>query len=243
MGKKKLYYVPGLVSLIGLPILLWLWGPRDPILRTAATLRLPSDDIKPDPSRMVFSKWRVYHDLRKKKIVAVDLNEYRDLRDGMLNEFRYQKKMDFISEEIARRQFTHDTSSMLKIELGPYCTYGDFVWALNLAKIYDVKRYVFIDDAIYLFTNPRPEPDKVIVIPSPFYNDIVTIPTTSIKEPSSWEIFRERLTSWFEDAVAIVKNSYIYVLGFLLLILTPAISALGKNILLTRKKSAIFRET
>jgi hypothetical protein len=120
MRKRKLYYVPGLISLLGLPVLLYFIGPREPAILTAMRIYLPNDDMKPDrPGQIRFSKWRTYQLLKHQKIVTVDLDENYYYPPAPLHDFIHLKKLDFISGEIARRQFTHDTGTVLKIIYSP----------------------------------------------------------------------------------------------------------------------------
>jgi hypothetical protein len=225
MRKRKLYYVPGLISLLGLPVLLYFLGPREPPILTAVKIYLPNDNLNPDQPEMIrFSKWYVYQSLKYKKIVSVDLDDVSPDNIDELYRFRHLKKMDFISNEIARREFTHDTSSVFKIEFGNYCTYSDFVWVLNLTRLYDVKRFVFIDDAYYLFTNPPPPPEPVQDLKLYLGNDVIIASKPAIeKGPSWWEVVKAELGEWWEKAILIVERSLIYVLGFLLLIILPTI--------------------
>jgi hypothetical protein len=222
-----------LISLIGLPILLYIFGPREPKLLTAMRINLPTDDIKPDPPGMIrFSKWRTYQLLKHKKIVAVDLGE-NNWSEYQLHDFIHLKKLDFISGEISRRQFTHDTGSVLKILLGDDCTYGGFVWVFNQAHVYGVKRFVFMDDAYYLFTDPPQEhlPDLYI---GPL--DIAYPKPVEVAKTPAWEILKARLTEWCALAFAVIKASYIYVLGFQLLIVLPAIIGFRNKLLRVRIK-------
>src|SRR5580658_2621836 len=192
---------------------------------------MPTDDTKPNPPGVLrFSRWYVHQTLKNKKIIAVELNDPSQEIDE-LGRFRDQKKLDFISNEIARREFTHDTSSIFKIEFGRRCTYGDFVWMLNLTRLYDVKRFVFIDDAYYLFTTPPPPPEQPIQDLKLYLgNDVIVESKPALeKEPSWWEVFKTELGEWWEKAILIVERSFIYVLGFLLLILIPTVVGLRKQ--------------
>jgi hypothetical protein len=230
MRKRKLYYVPGLISLLGLPVLLYFLGPREPIILTAMRINLPSDDMKPDPNRIRFSKTNVYHELKHEKIVAVDLDENGYEQGTTLHDFVHLKKLDFIAGEIARRQFTHDTGSVLKIQLGDNCTYGDFVWVFNQARVYRVRRFVCIDDAFYLFTDPPPEPEPVQDLKLDLSNDVIYMhKPVQQKKPSQWELFMAAMARWWEKSSLIVERNYIYVLGFLLLIIIPTIFRLSKR--------------
>ncbi len=228
MRKRKLYYVPGLISLLGLPVLLYLLGPREPIILTAMKINLPSDDMKPDPNRLRFSKRNVYHELKHQKIVTVDLGENEYEQGTTLHDFIHLKKLDFIAGEIARRQFTHDTGSVLKIQLGDNCTYGDFVWVFNQARVYKVKRFVCIDDAFYLFTDPPPEPVQGLKLD--LSNDVIYMHKPVLQQkPSQWALFIAGLIKWWEKSSLIVEKNYIYALGFLLLIIIPTILGLSKR--------------
>jgi hypothetical protein len=226
MRKRKLYYVPGLISLLGLPVLLYFLGPREPPILTAVKIYLPNDNLNPDPPEMIrFSKWYVYQSLKHKKIVTVDLDDDAHGGSEELYRFRQLKKLDFISNEVARRQFTHDTTSVFKIQFGEDCNYGNFIWVLNQARLYDVKRFVFIDDAYYLFTNPPPPPEQPLQDLKLYLgNDVIIASKPAVeKGPSRWEVFKAELGEWWEKAILIVERSIIYVLGFLLLIIFPTI--------------------
>ncbi len=193
-------------------------------------INLPSDDMKPDPNRIRFSKRNVYHELKHRKIVTVDLDENEYEQGATLHDFVHLKKLDFIAGEIARRQFTHDTGSVLKIQLGDNCTYGDFVWVFNQAHVYKIRRFVCIDDAFYLFTNPPPEPEPVQDLKLDLSNDVIYRPRLIIqKGPSQWDLFKAAMERWWEKSSLIVEKNYIYVVGFLLLIIIPIILGLSKR--------------
>jgi hypothetical protein len=245
MRKRKLYYVPGLISLLGLPVLLYFLGPQDPAIQTVIKISVPSDDTKPDPPGFVrFTRRNIYRSLKHKKIVSVDLDDVSPDNIDQLYRFRHLKKMDFISNEIGRLQFTHDTSSVFKIEFGDDCTYGDFVCVLNLIRLYNVKRCVFIDDAYYILATPPPQPEPILDLKLDPLDDVVYGPEpTTRNEPSQWEFFKFALAKWWEKAILIIKRGQNYVLGFLLLIIIPTIVRLHKKIFPNPKKTAIFRKT
>ncbi|MES1250322.1 MAG: hypothetical protein ABUL46_06530 [Chitinophaga rupis] len=97
-----------------------------------------------------FSKANFYHSIRKKKVTRVDLDEEYSPRDARL----VDSKFKFITREVERLAFTHDTTEVLKIEFDSTSTYGNFVWVLNQALIYRYKRYVYVDDSFYFLANP-----------------------------------------------------------------------------------------
>lgn len=77
----------------------------------------------------------------------------------------YARKLNFISQEIGRMEFLHDTSVVLKIKFGDSNTYGQFIWLVNQAKIYQVKRYTFFDAAFYILGNRPTDTATMKVIP------------------------------------------------------------------------------
>lgn len=159
MTKKITYYVPGVISLLGLPILLWIYTPHQEPRPRVLSMFFPYEG--PDASRYRFSKYSFLQEIKNKKLLCVDLNdpappENRDL---------YARKLNFISQEIGRIQFLHDTSTVLKIKFGDSNTYGQFIWLVNEAKIYQVKRYTFFDAAFYMLANRPIDTATMKVIP------------------------------------------------------------------------------
>lgn len=119
MKKKKLLYVPGLISLIGLPILLFFMDPGD--RPGCVPLRLPSDE-KDTPGILKFTREGFYRDIKGKKILTISMEE--DVLDGNNSDYDQQtlfllgRRFHFLSREIERLQFTNDTFSVLKARLG-----------------------------------------------------------------------------------------------------------------------------
>src|SRR5579859_2067283 len=107
MKRKKLFYVPGLISLLGIPIIVFCFSQAyKPSKLTSVKLFIPADR-KCDDQFISFSKGCFYKSIKDKKIIRVDLNEPSALEQPYL----FQHKLDFISREIERLQFTNDTSS------------------------------------------------------------------------------------------------------------------------------------
>ncbi len=149
MPHKKLFYVPGLISLLGLPVLLLVMNPEDPPERqNVLRMRLPSDK-KPDSGMITFSRYSVYDAIANKKLIQVSMYDEDDQN-------RIAAKLDFARREMERLEFTNDTTTVLKVELGNNNSFGDFVWLQNQALILDIKRYAFTDDAYFFFPNPPP---------------------------------------------------------------------------------------
>jgi hypothetical protein len=211
-----------MISIIGLPILLLFCGPREKTLPTSLRIFLPTDR-KDVPGLIRFSRDYVYHSIKSKKIVAIDLDEKREFLNGE-TDILFYKRLQFISREIERLQFTNDTFTVLKIQLGDENTYGDFVWVFNQALLYRVKRFAFLDDAYFLFANP-PNP--------PSWNISIDVPSTLIGDdrhtPRKWDIFKHALKEKITTALFIARQSRLYIAAFLLLIIIPGILWIRKN--------------
>ncbi|MBN9382992.1 MAG: hypothetical protein J0H74_19705 [Chitinophagaceae bacterium] len=163
MKKGKLLYVPGLISLIGLPVLLFFMGPEDRVYPTAIRLNLPSDK-KDIPGIMAYTEDGVYRSIKDKKIVTVDMAEpfIGDPEYGEQADYLLDRKLHFITHEVERMQFTYDTSMILKARLGRKSTYGDFVRLINHALLYKMLKFVYIDDCVYYFFDTTPPQDREI---------------------------------------------------------------------------------
>lgn len=154
MKSGRRYYVPGLLSIIGLPILLFFYWPKETVTHTYLKLFLPTDR-KDDPGMIRFSKGMVYKSLEGKKTITIDLDDVeRFYEEDNRTQYVFSRKLHFVSQEIERLEFTNDTSTVLKIQLGANNTYGDFVWVLNQLFVYKVKRYAFVDNDFYVFADP-----------------------------------------------------------------------------------------
>ncbi len=159
MKRKKIYYVPGIISLIGLPLLVWIfllphhleqhWTYPRPL-----RLAIPSE-TKVTGSMRNFSKYNFLREIKRKKIIEVDLNEdWRSAYDSFLR----SQKESLIIQKISELQFFHDTTFILKVDFGDNNTYGDFMWLLDLSYRFRVRYYAFFDDSFYLLGNPHAAP-------------------------------------------------------------------------------------
>jgi hypothetical protein len=159
MKRSRIYYRPGMISLIGLPLLVWMFLlPHHPeqswIYPRPLKLFIPSERSSTRNIRL-FSTYNFLSDIRGKKVLEIDFNE--TWSPGCDSLFISEKK-DLIVRKIQDLQFLHDTTTVLKVDFGDKNNYGDFMWLLGLAHRYMLKRYAFFDDHFYLLGNPRPEP-------------------------------------------------------------------------------------
>jgi hypothetical protein len=236
MTKKKLWYVPGMISIIGLPVILLLLPVEDKHFQTCLRLFVPSDE-RPVDGNIKFTKYFVYETIKKKKVERIRFgSEYYEF--PMMNQYGDNTstvksvKQDFIRQEMLRMQLLHDTNTVLKIELGEESTYGDFVWIINQAVIFDFKRYAYTDNAVYLFSTPPPKQPEILLV-SP---DTVLLP--GWKPPTKWDLFIWDIREQFEELIFMARKNYLLVSGFVLLIVIPAFVQLMKRLYTRKQKNA-----
>ncbi len=151
MRREKLFYIPGLISLLGLPVLMFFFKPTDQHKQVVVKLYLPSDDTS--TPGIGLSKYYVYSCLHHKKIIHISL--IQEESDSLpLPVYRIESRLRVIQTEMERLQFTHDTNSVIQVDFDKNATYGQFVWVLNQANILDYKRYALVGNSFYFFTNP-----------------------------------------------------------------------------------------
>lgn len=147
--RKKIFYVPGLISSVGLTVVLLYYIYKTPHYQREYVLKmivLPDD---PDPpGHPMFSKNGFYHIIKGKSVheVNFDYEYYLPACD-----YIFDRKKAFIVGEIERMVFTHDTSAVLKVHLNFTNSYGEFVWLLNQAVTYNVRHYTWFDDDFYFW--------------------------------------------------------------------------------------------
>lgn len=215
MRKRKIYYVPGLISLLILPVLLLLLGPEDPERLTVLRMNLPSDDTV---ATELFSKRHVYAALKGKKIEQISLNSDNYFLDQG-NDYLNERKFYFVRNEMERLQFTHDTSTILKVEFAESNTYGQYITVLNLAKLYHFQRYAFADDAFFFFPDEPPQPQvSEEYIPQSF--DLGLPPYVP---PGRWEMFWSQMKFDVSTLLLDSKQNLLLSIGFFLLIVVPSL--------------------
>jgi hypothetical protein len=218
MQWPKLYYVPGFISLLALPVVLLVIHPEDPVRHNCIRMLLPTDE-KPAGENVKYSRYSVLEAIAGKRITTVEFWYNPDYIE--LDAFSYHAKLDFVRREIERMNFTHDTMSVLKVELGDGITYGDFVRILNCIIIYRVKRYALVDNSLYVFASPMP-PNPADFEPLDYDPHPVLI-DGNYEKPTAWDKFYWKLEEQMRIIAYIIKYNYLLLSGFLLLIFLPAL--------------------
>ncbi len=228
MRKRKLLYVPGLISLVGLPILLFIFPIEDtPPYKVALRFHIPASDNS-TINHFYTDHW-VQSQMKTKKITGIylDSHEYYDEAE---KEFYKKGKFDLISREMQRLSFVGDSSIVLQVELGPKNTYGEWVKLLNLATIYQLRRYTFSGNSFYFLGNiPLQQPEPIIfdsIVVEPVELDIDVEPWTP---PTKLELFIEDLSRKWDEFVYILNDNLRVVIPFVALIIVPWIFWIRRN--------------
>ncbi len=180
-------------------------------------LFLPTES-RDRPGMNVFNRDGINRILKGKKIISVELDDLPSVGEPEVNVYR---KSGFVLSEMARLQFTHDTTEVLKISFGGESTYGQFVWAVNNANVFSYRHYFYLDDDLYFQANPPPvhySEDSLVI-------DSIGPPIVmeGPPPPTRWEVFCE--WAWWkrEEAAYFLRHSYLLVAGFTLLIIMPGL--------------------
>jgi hypothetical protein len=144
MNKRpKLFYTPGMISLLVVPVLFYF---LQPTIKTPTILKLvvPREDRPEDRNSpyLRFSRSAVMAALKGRKINTVYYDENHSLN---------VKKLEFIEQEAMKLKFYHDTTQVIKVHLSSDNTYGEFVQLVNIMVKDGHKRYTWIDDDFYIF--------------------------------------------------------------------------------------------
>ncbi|WP_416440637.1 hypothetical protein [Phnomibacter sp. MR] len=142
----KLYYVPGLISL--LLLFPFFYHAAEPKLhsQTAVSFYLPRDSSK-DHFSFLFSVQYIEQSLQKKQQTKFWLGE-----DAAYNKLSLQ----MIQEEALQLKLTHDTNRVVAAVLLPTATFNDVVSLINICLINEIKRYALARDTFYIFADPPP---------------------------------------------------------------------------------------
>ncbi len=224
MPRKKIFYVPGLISLLALPVMLLTFSPENPVSKSGLKLYLPRDDSHSPPREDInyFSEYYVLQTVKNKKITSVFLDDL----DAFANDKPdfYNAKLNFVSKEFERMNFNRDTNDVLKVILDETCDYAAFVWLNNQAIIHDIKRYALVDDSFYFLSNEPP----VHYTGGTLEIENIFLSNEEYSPPTNWELFWGRIGYSWEEWKYYIQRNYWLCIGFLILILFPWIIGFRK---------------
>jgi hypothetical protein len=148
----KKWYVPGMISLFGIfPLLFWKTMPlKQQFDQRVINVFLPYEgDV--DDSILMFSEELVLKDVAKRRQTVFYLNDFIEQTASVLDAIRRSGR------EI---KYGYDTSRVVKVVLGDHCSFNAFVSVLNICIADEHRRYAWVQDTIFIFSPPPPEPEK-----------------------------------------------------------------------------------
>ncbi|MDF2188252.1 hypothetical protein [Paraflavitalea sp. CAU 1676] len=155
MNKLLRYYYPGMVSLLGFPLLVFWLISDAPSVSPPKMIRLfmPMDDCIVRPHVRYFDKCAIKDDFKGKLITTVSFHEFLP---GHHHQMIKQGKLNLIRREVERVTFTNNSRSVIKVEFGEEITFGDVYYLLNTIQELGVKRYAWFSNELYIFGNEPP---------------------------------------------------------------------------------------
>ena len=142
-GAGKLLYVPGLISLIGLLIMLPSFFKRNmPLKEYCITLFMPKDCNGDKDWTMYYGTCGLEKEIKRKKQIKFTLDN---------NEKDNKRKMEMIRYESLKLKYTEDTSTVVLVDLTDSITYGNFISIVDMCVEDGHKRYAGWDNKFVIF--------------------------------------------------------------------------------------------
>jgi hypothetical protein len=139
----KLLYVPGLISLIGLLIMLPSFYKRNmPVKEYCITMFMPKDCNGDQDWTVYYSTCGIEKEIKRKKQIKFTLDN---------NEKDNKRKMEMIRYESLKLKYTTDTSTVVLVDLTDSITYGNFMSIVDICVEDGHKRYASWDNKFVIF--------------------------------------------------------------------------------------------
>src|SRR4030095_5193842 len=140
---KKLLYVPGLISLIGIIIALPSFYKKNVVAKEyCLPLFVPSDKHRSNEFEYIFSKYYLEKVISKKRKIRFMLDE---------NKEGNYLKMQMIRYEALKLKYTEDTSTVVLLTLSDSISYGEYVSLLDMCNYDGHKRFASWDNKFVIF--------------------------------------------------------------------------------------------
>jgi hypothetical protein len=150
--RRKLLYVPGIISLTGLLFILpYSYKMTTPQKEGVIQFAVPNDIKNENGYMRMFSSEKIKMEIKNKKKIKITLDN-----DKTAN----QKKMEVIRYEALKLKFTNDTSTIISVTLTDSTEYSTIVRLINLCQIDEHKRFILLKNSFIIFGEYTPR--KVI---------------------------------------------------------------------------------
>ncbi|WP_264525157.1 hypothetical protein [Flavobacterium sp. N502536] len=140
--RKKIFYVPGMISLILIPLFCFYHFYKVDAFKVYGVL-----DIYLVPDKEEFEKYKI-KDLRKYKDFIFNGDKTQELK---LQELRY-----FVRDLVKK----YDTVNGAKIHFGSKTDYNTFVNVIDILKVEKVPTWAPYRDDIYVLASAKPKPKR-----------------------------------------------------------------------------------
>lgn len=150
---RKLFYVPGMISLVLIPVLLLWFVKTNRSFDSECSLDFSIADtmVSTKPEENSFTSKIVYLPRRNFKTISFDgendENKIHDLKRSLL-----------------KRMTDNDTINGFKLHFGKHCTYQTFISAQDLLFIFNVDFYSAYKNDIYACGLPKKKNDKTLAL-------------------------------------------------------------------------------
>jgi hypothetical protein len=175
---KKLYYFPGVISLIAFFFLLpFCYKKIAPQKINLLRLNVPS--LNPNPLLPYTERGILKYNSKKRKLnICLD----DDVKTN-------SKKLELIRFEAKKLKYTFDTSSIIVIKFSDDMSYGQFIKLVDICKTDSIRRYAPFQNYFIIYgESPPTEPKTIKESSFIFFDDVVRI-----QQPPPKESFEEKL--------------------------------------------------
>jgi hypothetical protein len=149
MRLRKIYYAPGVISLIGLSFLLPYALNKTAIQPTRAiSFVVPKESDPNEQTVSLFTERWLMNSVEKKKKIRFFLNAERKTNEN---------KIDLIRSEARRLKYTFDSNSVILIEFSNDLLYGELFRLLDNCIADSIRRYATFDNKFVIFGETTPK--------------------------------------------------------------------------------------
>jgi hypothetical protein len=210
MKRTKIFYVPGMISLVVLPLVFicWTnsWMPKEEFA-TRIYLAKDDPDYKKGDLFSQFSGQGIMESIKSFEKTEI----YLSVDDSIL----LPQQFDLIFHELQRLSFTNRANEVLIVHMNNETTFAQFVELHNMANIVRMKRWAYWNDAWY-FIGSFPE--------EPNYNKAYVKPITALtcgysdymppqQEPHYWQNTKDKILELSQNKGLWILLAYIFLFG------------------------------
>lgn len=178
---RKIYYAPGIISLIGyLFILPYAIGKTEISSTRVIPLFVPKIATPNDDFQYLLSDQRILKDIKSKKIIRFYLNSDRKTNQDNINMIRHEAK---------RIKNTLDSNTVIFVEYTDDLLYGEFFRIVDNCIADSIKRYASWNRYFVIFGESLPQ-KRSNTNPECFLcGDVIPIPREASQKSSLEKIF------------------------------------------------------